>query len=258
MRGLKTEIYRIVTSRSCKRAFFFLLAMQLLLAKIDAGNIIALGRHDTPETNPELASVMPTVEYYGFDALAYGIIVLLVFGAVSGAENFKHHELRTAFLYQGNRRLLTLYKLAAFLFVATGISFCAIFTTVSITHFFLGNEGLHPVLLSSISWQFILYGVLAWTLLAFLAFLLGLLFKNVAAPLLLLIPQVVGLGVVLLHYWNFGKYLPVAASYAIYSTPTGMMAHSPLMGTVTLLLWILLLFPSGFRSLSRQEIGGRY
>lgn len=232
--------------------------IQPLMALIAAKSYLQIGLDATPETHPELAQALPPLDYFGFDIVTFGLLAMVVFGGIIGASEYKHHQLRTTLLCQSNRIKVFCAKVLALFICSVFISFLSIYATVSITHFGLGELGLHPFYLSTIAWQFIGFSMLDWILLTILSFAIGMLFRNAIVPLAFLVPQIYNLGNYLAHRWEWGEYLPVAAGQLLFASPTDPFEHDPLRGGIVLLIWVMLTLITSYYAFIRSDVGGKY
>lgn len=257
-RTIRFELIKICSSRVWWVIFSLVAIVQPLLAFIVANSYAQIGLDATPETHPELVEAFPPLDYIGFEVVLFGLLPMVVFGGIIGANEFKHHELRTTLLSQSSRIQVFGAKVIALLLCSTFLSFLTISATISITHFGLGDIGLHPFYLSKIAWQFIFFSSLDWILLTLLSFGIGMLFRNALVPLFFLVPQVFNLGRYLAQRWEWGEYLPVAAGNLLFATPTDPFEHEPLKGGIILLIWVMFALLTSYYAFTRSDVGGKY
>lgn len=257
-RTIRFELIKICSSRVWWVICALVVVIQPLLALITAKSFALMGLDATPETHPELAEALPPLDYFGFDVVLFGLLPMVVFGGIIGASEYKHHVLRTTLLCQSSRIQVFCAKVLALLICSTVISSLTIFATISITHFGLGELGLHPFYLSTIAWRFIGLSVLDWILLTMLSFGIGMLFRNAIVPLVFLVPQVYNLGNYLAQKWEWGEYLPVAAGNLLIAIPTAPFEHDPLKGGSILLIWVILTLIISYYAFIRNDVGGEY
>jgi ABC-type transport system involved in multi-copper enzyme maturation permease subunit len=258
VRTVYSECYKLIASRGWWIVFGLVIMLQPLFAFIGAGQTAAVGLDATPATHPELIAAFPPLDYLGFDACLFGMLPMVIFGGIFGASEYKNHHLRTTLLSSNKRGELLTAKLFAFLIATVLVSFISIFVTIAITHIGLGDLGLNPLTLSPIAWQFIGYTVIYWTLLAVLAFSLGLLFRNMIIPLVFLMPQIYNLGNFLAEKWSWGEYLPVAAGNFLIATPVDAFSHAPLKGTIIIALWLGVTLTIALYAFMKSDVGGKY
>lgn len=250
------EFLKTFFGRAWIIVFGIVAVIQPLLALLEATQLAQTGIHATPETNPELVQALPPLDYFGFDVTAFGQLPIVVLGALMGASEYKGHELRTTFLCLNKRMEAFLAKIAVVFAGSMIASFVAIFTTIAVTHVGLGKQGLNPLILSPIAWQFIGYVLVDWVLLTLLSFGLGMLSRNAIVPLVFMIPQIFNLGNLLAQKWEWGKYFPVAAGNLLFSSPTDALAHQPIKGGLILSLWTgIILILAAYRFV-RSDVGG--
>lgn len=257
-RTIRFELIKICSNRMWWVIFALVVAVQPFLASIVAKSYAQIGIDATPETHPELVEALAPLDYMGFEIVLFGLLPMVVFGGMIGASDYKHHELRTTLLCQSSRIQVFGAKVLALLICSTFLSLLAIFVTISITHFALGEIGLHPFYLSTIAWQYIGFSVLNWTLLTLLSFGIGMLFRNAVVPLVFLVPQVYNLGSYLAQRWEWGEYLPVAAGNLLLATPIDPFEHEPLKGGIILLIWGMVALSIAYYTFLRSDVGGKY
>ena len=219
-----SEFSKLINSRGWWIVFGLVIVLQPLLGLLEADQLLSIGLDATPATHPDLLEAMPPLDYFGFDAALFGVLPIVIWGGISGANEYKNHNLRTTMLYSNKRKELFNAKLLTILISTISISFISIFITVAITHVRLGSLGLNPFILSQTTWKFIGYTTLNWIV-----------------PLIFLVPQIYNLGSYLAEKWPWGEYLPVAAGNFIVATPVKSYPHDPAKGTLILLLWIFFL-----------------
>ncbi len=258
VRTTYSEFSKLINSRGWWIVFGLVIVLQPLLGLLEANQLLSIGLDATPTTHPDLLEAIPPLDYFGLDAALFGILPIVIWGGISGASEYKNHNLRTTMLYSNKRIELFSGKLLTILISTMLISFMSIFITVAITHIGLGDLGLNPLTLSLIAWKFIGYTAINWTLLTVLSFSIGLLCRNMIVPLVFLVPQIYNLGSYLAERWSWGEYLPVAAGNLIVATPVKSYPHDPMKGILILLLWIILTVLIALYSFIRSDVGGKY
>ncbi|MFD2698921.1 ABC transporter permease [Paenibacillus shunpengii] len=255
---IRFELIKMCSSRVWWIICTLVVVIQPLIALITARSYLQIGLDATPETHPSLASALPPLDYFGVEIVPFGLLAMVVYGGMIGANEYKHHQLRTGLLCQSSRIKLFCAKVLALLICSAFVSFLAVYTTIFIMHFGLGEQGLHPFYLSTTAWQFIGYIVLDWILLTLFSFGGGMLFRNAIVPLAFLVPQIYNLGSYLAQRWEWGEYLPVAAGNLLFATPTDPFEHDPLKGGIILLVWVLLALIISYYAFIRSDVGGKY
>jgi len=258
LRALRVELIKICSSKLWWIISAIVVIIQPLLAFIAARSYLRIGLDATTENHPELIQALPPLDYFGFEAVVFGLLAMVILGGMIGAGEYKHHQLRTTLLCQSSRRKVFCAKAAAFIICIAVLALLSIYATITITHYAFGEQGLHPIYLSTIAWQFIGYSVLDWCLLSLLAFGIGMLFRNAIVPLAFLIPQIYNLGNFLAQKWDWGGYLPVAAGNLLFATPTDSYEHDPLQGGIVLLIWVLVACFASYYAFTRHDVGGKY
>lgn len=258
MSALRTQFSNIMTKRIWSVVGILVFLIQPLLAFISAKQLVQIGLDATPETHPQLAQALPTLDYFGFEVTGFGLMAMVALGAILGAEEYKNHQLRTSLLCHSNRKLLFFSKGFVMLFNLAIVSFISIFLTIMSTHIALGDLGLDPFKLSKSAWIFMGYVIADWLLLTLLAFYLGMIFRNSILPLIFLAPQFYIVGIYLMKHYSWGIYLPVAAGQLLTATPTDTLLHDPVKGSMILILWTLTSFLGAMYCFTRRDVGGRY
>lgn len=253
-----SEFYKLINSRGWWIVLGLVVVLQPLLGLLETTQIVSIGLDATPETHPDLLEAIPPLDYFGFEATLFGLLPIVIWGGISGASEYKNHNLRTTMLCSNKRIKLFTAKLLTILVSTALVSVVSIFITVAITHVGLGDLGLNALTLSPIVWQFIGYTTITWTLLTVLSFTIGMLCRNMIVPLVFLVPQIYNLGSYLAERWSWGEYLPVAAGNFIVATPVKSFPHDPLKGIIILTLWIVLTLLIALYLFVRSDVGGKY
>ena len=76
--SLHSEILKLLYRRATHVVLFLILVFQTFLANIGASQIVSVGIHATPETNPELAEAIPPIEFLGFDVTLFGVFIMII------------------------------------------------------------------------------------------------------------------------------------------------------------------------------------
>lgn len=258
MSAIRFNSAKLFSSRAWWIVFGIVVLIQPFLGWLQATQIAVTGLHATPATHPELAVAIPPLEYIGFGLAPFGQIIIVVLGALMGASEYQDHEMRTTFLCLNHRSTVLLGKLLSFLAGGMVLSVISMIATMALTHVGLGDQGLHPIILSAITWRFIGYTSISWVLLMLLSFAIGLLFRHALAPILLIMPQVLGFGDWLANNWEWGRLLPVAAGNSMFVTPVETLPHTPFLGGMILLGWGLVFLGLGARRFTSNDVGGNH
>ncbi len=102
-RTIRFELIKICSSRVWWVICALVVVIQPLLALITAKSYVQIGLDATPETHPQLVEALPPLDYFGFDIVPFGLLLMVVFGGIIGASEYKHHTLRTTLLSQSSR-----------------------------------------------------------------------------------------------------------------------------------------------------------
>ena len=140
--SLHSEILKLLYRRATHVVLFLILVFQTFLANIGASQIVSVGIHATPETNPDLAEAIPPIEFLGFDVTLFGVFIMIILGSIYGAEEYKDSAIRTSLLSITNRSTFLVSKTLVWLIFSFIISFLSIFLTINMTHYVLGQDGL--------------------------------------------------------------------------------------------------------------------
>jgi hypothetical protein len=108
--SLHSEILKLLYKRATHVVLFLILIFQTFLANIGASQIVSVGIHATPETNPELAEAIPPIEFLGFDVTLFGVFIMIILGSIYGAEEYKCSAIRTSLLSITNRSTFLVSK----------------------------------------------------------------------------------------------------------------------------------------------------
>lgn len=254
--SLHSEILKLLYKRATHIVLFLILVFQTFLANIGASQIVSVGIHATPETNPELAEAIPPIEFLGFDVTLFGVFIMIILGSIYGAEEYTCSAIRTSLLSITNRDTFLVSKTLVWLVFSFFISFLSIFLTINMTHYVLGQEGLLLFSLNGTVWFYIFLASIAWTLLALLAYIMALTFKTAIVPLLFLLPQVYNLGTFLANYISVAKFLPVALGQGLIATSPQILEHNSLQHILFLLCWNFSFLALAIYRLLKSDIGG--
>lgn len=108
--SLHSEILKLLYKRATHVVLFLILVFQTFLANIGASQIVSVGIHATPETNPELAEAILPIEFLGFDVTLFGVFIMIILGSIYGAEEYKCSAIRTSLLSITNRSTFLVSK----------------------------------------------------------------------------------------------------------------------------------------------------
>ena len=254
--SLHSEILKLLYKRATHVVLFLILVFQTFLANIGASQIVSVGIHATPATNPELAEAIPPIEFLGFDVTLFGVFIMIILGSIYGAEEYKRSAIRTSLLSITNRSSFLVSKTLVWLIFSFIISFLSIFLTINMTHYVLGQDGLLLFSLNGTVWFYIFLASIAWTLLGLLAYIMALTFKTAIVPLLFLLPQVYNLGTFLANYISAAKFLPVALGQGLIATSPQILEQNSLQHIFLLLCWNFSFLALAIYRLLKSDIGG--
>lgn len=258
IRTTLSEFFKLIIDKKMVIVLGLVLIVQPFLAYIEAGQILSIGLEATKEADSNLIESIPPIDYFGFDIGVFGLMAMVIFGGISGAVEYKYHNLRTTILCNNSRYELFSAKIFSIVSTTSVISFVSIYLTVVASQLRLGELGLNPIQLSSITWGHIGYTVVNWTLITALAFFLGMYFKNAIIPLVFLVPQIYNLGDFLVEKWAWTEWLPIAAGKMMTASPTSFLTHDPIKGSLVLLSWASIALFLGMYSFRKLDVGGEY
>lgn len=258
MKSTHSELLKLLSSRATKIVAALVLFLQTGMAYFYGKEILMTGLNATPQTNRSLAEAIPHIEYLGFDIILFGLMPMIVLGALYGANEYKAHSMRTTLLTTGKKCVVFSSKIIVISIFSFVISLVSIFAAIAITHVSLGNEGLNPLMLSQVVWKQIMFSTFSWTALTVLAFVIGFMFRTAIVPLLFLIPQVYNLGNLLAEKFAFRKYLPVALGNGLIATSPKAFTKTPGENVVFLLLWVVAIEVMAYVRFYRSDLGGKY
>lgn len=256
--GVNSEFLKFCFSKTTKVVVALTIFLQGALAYIASKQILAIGLNATPETNKNLYEAIPAIEFLGFDVIIFGLLPMIVLGAVYGASEYKSHSIRTTLLSNNKRSSVFLTKLFFIIIASWLISLVSIAMTISITHFSLGNVGLKPLILTPLVWKYILFGTVSWTGLTVLAFVISFLFKTAVVPLLFLIPQIYNVGNFLAQRFSVAKLLPVSVGNSLIASSDKALTDNPIGSIFILFAWILFFGLIAFIRFYKSDLGGEY
>ncbi|MDR1449702.1 MAG: hypothetical protein LBI84_05810 [Propionibacteriaceae bacterium] len=254
---VKAEALKITTARSAWIIVALLILGMAVLGFSTGVGIKQVGLSATPETTPTLAEPIGPIEYIGSEPLFTGTALMAVLGGLTGASEFRHHQLRTTFLGANHRTQAFLAKLvclAIFLAVCSFLGAWTAFTTVQLG---LGGLGLDPVSLSDVSWRLIGKAALAWTLMGLIGQGVSILCRSALIPILVFIPLSFGLSDLLAKAWKLAEYLPTAAAGALTASPVHPAPYGEARGVGVLTIWLLVTVGGALIAFTRRDVGAR-
>lgn len=258
LKNTHSELLKLMFSKATLIVMALVLFLQTGMAYISIRQILMTGLNATPETNSCLLEAIPPIEYLGFDVIPFGLMPMIVLGALYGANEYKKHSMRTTLLTNGKKGVVLSSKIVVISIFSFVISLVSIFAANAITHVVLGNEGLNPLMLSPVVWKQIMFSTFSWTALTVLAFVIGFVFRTAIVPLLFLIPQAYNLGNLLAEKFAFAKYLPVALGNGLIATSPKALTKTPGENVVFLLLWVVVIGTAAYLRFYRSDLGGKY
>lgn len=229
---------------------------QPLLALLESTQIAQIGLDATPESHPELADALPPLALMGFDVMPFGEVAIVVLGALLGASEYDNGELRTTFLGINRRRTALAGKMLSTLAVVALLSSMGAYLTLVLTHWGLGSYGLNPLTLAPKTWHALGWLIGSWTAIAMMAWAVAVATKNWLVAMLVMVPQVVGLGGMLASTWAPARLLPVAAGHCLSEVPGATCSSRAAAGAALAVETAALVIVSGILFI-RRDVGAR-
>lgn len=257
IQGLFSESLKFIYSKASQKIILIVLFLQGLLTYFEVRQLLSIGLDATPQTHPQLIEAVPPVEYIGFNSVLFGLMAIVILGAIHGASEYKQHCLRTSLLAINKKTRFFLVKSLIFLLNSWVISFIAITSTIYVAHLTLGNSGL-GIFLSPTVWKFILFGTVAWTGLTMLAFMMAFLFRTPIIPLLFLVPQIYNLGNFLAQRFEIAKLLPVFSGNGLIATSEKALSAHPNQNILLLLAWMAMFGFLAYLRFWKSDVSGEY
>lgn len=252
----RAELLKIRYAKATGTIVALAVLLQSAFAVLAAKQMASMGLDATPETHAALLDAIPAREYLGFDAILFGLMPMVVFGALHGAAEFKNGGLRTSLLSVHRKGILFTAKYMAITVVSFAVSLIAVVSSIVATHLSLGEAGFgwfaYPVRV----WQYMFLSAAAWTFLTVLASVIGFLFRTPIVPLLFLIPQVYNVGNFLAERFPIARLLPVAAGNGLIASSEKALSTDPIRNVTILLVWIVVCGAAGYLRFSKSDGGG--
>lgn len=255
---IHSEILKLWYSKVTKIVLILVIVFQAFLTYAETKQILDVGLDATPETNAELIEPIPPIEYLGFDCIIFGMLPMVVLGACYGGKEYKKHEMRTTLLCHNNKKNVIVGKIFTIGIIAFIISFISIFTTITITHIILGNNGLPLIAFNALVWKFILLATVSISLITVLSFIIAFGTRSTIITLVFLIPQIYNIGNLFAEKFEIGKYLPIYLGNQLIATSEQMLTQYPLRNIVLLFVWIICLGFISFFRFKKSDLGGKY
>lgn len=258
IRCINSEFLKLFSLKTSKIVILLMIFAQSALSFVAGKQLLSVGLSSSPETNPALLVKLPPVEFLGFDSLLFGIMFIIILGAVYGAFEWKNHSMRTTLLSVNNRILLFLSKCTVISLISGILSFFSAIFSLSMTHLALGKEGLTPLLFTPTVWKFIGFAVLAQVMLTLFSFVLGFFFKTANLPLLFLVPQVYNIGKFLAERFPIARLLPVSLATELIADSEKIRTINILENSLFLFVWILVFGFLALITFSFKDLSGEY
>lgn len=255
--GIRFEATKTVISRAWWISAAIIMVMQPLLSFISGTQLAQTGVDATMESDPSLLAPLPPLEYFGFDAILLGQLVIVVLGALAGAADYVNGEFRTTLLAINSRSRVVVSKLASFSLLTFLLSGVSSYFTIWMQHQALGDQGLPLPGLTPLVWSLLLRSTLATTCLGLIAYCLALMLRSRVVSLLILVPQIVGPGTLLMELWAPAGYLPGTAAGLVFAAPTDGSAVSATAASVALLVWTVAAVAATGIVVGRRDVGAR-
>jgi ABC-2 type transport system permease protein len=256
-RAVRFELTKMLTSRPLLVLAAVLIVVQPLLALVEAVGIAQIGVDATPQTHPELVEALAPVPFMGFDVLPFGEVGVVLLGALLGSADHRQGELRTTLLAVGSRPRSIGAAVLSATSVLAAVGLVSVVVTIATTQVGLGDQGIHPLVLTGGTWRLIGLCVAYWTALGLCCFCLAVATRTWLVPLVLVAPLVVGLGPLLASSWSPGRYLPTSAGRCLTATPDIGCDGSAAAAGTALLCWVVVLVGCAWVLSTRRDCGAR-
>lgn len=242
--GVATEAFKFCTSKPLWLLPVVTTLLTWVLTYITGLSDVTVTGGDlggaTAENNPLMfADKLPPLEFQGFDLMNIGLVLMIAFGAISAAAEYRDGLIGSSLIAQPKRVRLFATK-AGFLAViiaVTGVLSMGVGTVLR--HLALGEHGLNPLEFPPLVWRNVAGVALTWTVLGLLAFTIGVVARNPVVPLVLTIPLAVGLGDFLVTLWGPARFLPPAAAADLFTQADGIHLD-PGTGAVVMTAWAVI------------------
>lgn len=231
--------------------------VQPLLSYVSGVQAAQIGVDATMESEPSLYAPLPPLEYFGFDVLLVGQLVVVVLAALAGGGEFGNGELRTTMLAVNDRTTVVAAKLLAFTLTATALVGVTSWLTIAVQHLALGSQGFDPVTLDPLVWSLLARQVASTVLLGGFTYALSLLLRGRVLPLVIMLPQLVGPAKLIEELWRPATYLPVLAGNQMTASPTGSPGLTPAAAGLVVALWAAALWAVAWIAVTRRDLGAR-
>jgi ABC-2 type transport system permease protein len=191
----------------------------------------------TSANNPMLYSDQPLpLEYQGFDMMNLGLVLMIALGALYAGHEYRSGLMRSSLLADPRRLGLFVTKVAVLTAVVTSTALVSMGVGTMIRHAALGEFGLDPFALPPIVWRCVAGVALVWSVVAVMAFSIGMCARGAIAPLIALLPLAVGLGDFLGTLWPPLRFLPPTAGLSLFS-PADTVHLSAGAGALVMVAW---------------------
>lgn len=258
MRLFRSEIYKLICTRSFKIILLLITVVQCLITMISAKQYLAIGLDATPDSVSGLLEALPPVEYLGFEEISFGTMFLIILGSLIGSGEFKQHSMRTTLLYSGSKKKLFVIKTLAVTLISVIVSLISVVLTITIMHITLGDQGLTPLVFNGTTWSHIIFATISLSFVTLLSYAIGFFFRTPVVPLLFMIVQLYNVGRILAEKADIFKFLPVNIANGLLATsPSSLTAH-PGMSILILTLWTALFLALGSVRFCSNDLGGEY
>ncbi|MFC0673852.1 ABC transporter permease [Brachybacterium hainanense] len=196
------------------------------------------------------------VESHGFEVAGFGQPLIILLAALVIGTEFADHQLRTSVTAVPDRRRLLVAKLAVVTGAAALIGAVATSAAVLLKHAALGEHGL-PVSEFTTAMAGNLLGVVVnYVLMAHIAAGLTILARSVIAPLVVLVPMVLGLTIGLVPAIPALKYSPDLAGVQLLTGYPGMGLLEPLPGGLVMAAWAAAISLIAAIAWGRRDVSG--
>lgn len=256
-RGVRFESAKVVTGRTWWVTVGLLFIAQPFLSYVSALQLAETGVDATMESDPGLIAPLPPVEYFGFDVVLIGQLVIVALGALIGAADHVSGEFRTTLLAVNGRSQVMVAKLLSFVVLATVIAGVSSYLTIAMQHLGLAGQGLDVGRLSPLVWSLLFRATVAHVSLGLISYCLALMLRSRVVALVVMVPQIVGPGTLLADIWAPAHYLPGAVAGRLFASPVDASPVSVPAAAVALSIWVLVAIAAAWIVVCRRDVGAR-
>lgn len=201
------------------------------------------------------AARMP-IEAHGFESAGLGQPIVILIAALLAGTEYSGAQLRTTFLAGPVRSHVFAAKMVVVAALSAAVALIAIPAAVLLAHAALGNAGLRiDEFTSGMVWN-LLGVVVNYTLIGVLTAGVTLLTRSIIAPLVLLVPLVLGVTISLISLLPALKFMPDLAGLQLLTPYPGIGLLGPVPGALVMAGWAVLSGGVAWWTFVHRDVGG--